>query len=148
MLSPQLTPTRTQISLDGIWNFRLLESGESPAPGELLSSTIPMPVPCSYNEIYPGRTFRDHVGRMAYQRTLCVTKEMKAQRLVLRFASVTHKAEVYWNGVLLGSHKGGFLPFEFDVTGIALVGDNLLTVFVLDAACWPHGYANLPRLSA
>ena len=130
MLSPQLTPTRTQISLDGIWDFRLLESGEAPAPGEALAGSMPMPVPCAYNEIYPGRAFRDHVGRMAYQRTVCVTKEMKAQRLVLRFASVTHKAEVYWNGALLGRHKGGFLPFEFDVTDAARTGDNLLTVFV------------------
>ena len=142
MLYPQMTPTRMQFSLDGVWDFRLMAPDETPKPGCALESPLAMPVPASYNEMYPGRQFRDHVGRMAYQRTVAVAPQMLAQRLVLHFASVTHKAEVFWNGELLGSHKGGFLPFEFDVTKIARPGDNLLTVYVdnvVDNSTLPAG---------
>ena len=104
MLYPQMTPTRMQFSLDGVWDFRLMAPDETPAPGCALESPLAMPVPASYNEMYPGRQFRDYVGRMAYQRTVAVAPQMLAQRLVLHFASVTHKAEVFWNGELLGSH--------------------------------------------
>ena len=130
MLYPQMTQTRMKFSLDGIWDFTLLKGGEEPVPGMPLHAPIPMPVPSSYNDIYQGRDFRDHVGDMAYQRELIVSPAMKENRLVLRFGSVTHKAKVYLNGSLLGEHKGGFLPFEFDITDTAQEGANLLTVFV------------------
>ena len=40
---------------------------------------------------------------MVYERTFVVMEEMKRQRLVLRFGSVTHEAEVYLNGKYLGT---------------------------------------------
>ena len=89
-----------------------------------------MPVPSSYNDIYPEKDFADHVGEMVYQRTFTVTESMKKGRLVLRFGSVTHQAEVYLNGKRLGEHKGGFLPFSSKLPEQAVVGENLLTVFV------------------
>lgn len=130
MLYPQMTRTRMVYSLDGIWDFKLMEKGEAERPGESLKEKLPMPVPASYNDIYTGREFREHVGDMVYQRKLQITQEMLEKRLVLRFGSVTHQARVYLNGQLLGSHKGGFLPFEFEITGAAQEGENLLTVYV------------------
>ena len=53
-----------------------------------LADSILMPVPSSYNDIYEGRDFRDHVGDMVYEREVMVTPAMKSGRLVLRFASV------------------------------------------------------------
>ena len=73
MLYPQMTQTRMKFSLDGIWDFTLLKGGEEPVPGMPLHAPIPMPVPSSYNDIYQGRDFRDHVGDMAYQRELIVS---------------------------------------------------------------------------
>ena len=93
MLYPQMTQTRMKFSLDGIWDFTLLKGGEEPVPGMPLHAPIPMPVPSSYNDIYQGRDFRDHVGDMAYQRELIVSPAMKENRLVLRFGSVTHMAK-------------------------------------------------------
>lgn len=55
---------------------------------------------------------------------------MLTQRLVLRCGAVTHHTEVYLNGVLVASHKGGFLPFEADITEVAHPGENLLTIAV------------------
>lgn len=50
--------------------------------------------------------------------------------MVLRFGAVTHAAVVYLNGKYLGTHKGGFLPFEFEVTDCLNAGENFLCVAV------------------
>ncbi|HEY8390726.1 MAG TPA: glycoside hydrolase family 2 TIM barrel-domain containing protein [Clostridia bacterium] len=38
------------------------------------------------------------------------------QMAVLRFEGVANYCEVYFNGHLAGTHKGAYLPFEFDIT--------------------------------
>ena len=128
MLYPKMSKTRMVFSLDGVWDFQLVT--EEVKPSKKLEDSIPMPVPSSYNDIYIGRDFKNHVGSMAYQRTIAITEQMLEKRLVLRFGSATHKAEVFLNGEYIGGHKGGFLPFEFEITKFANVGENLLTVVV------------------
>lgn len=132
MLYPRMSSGRMVFDLNGIWDFKLLEKTgtEREHAGLHLTGGRAMPVPSSYNDIYPEKDFADHVGEMVYQRTFTVTESMKKGRLVLRFGSVTHQAEVYLNGKRLGEHKGGFLPFSFEIAEQAVVGENLLTVFV------------------
>lgn len=140
MLYPKMTQTRMLFELDGVWDFKLLK-GDYQYDG-VLTDTIPMPVPSSYNDIYVGKEFKNHVGNMVYQRKICVTKEMKENRIFLRFCSVTHKAQVYVNDKMVGSHKGGFLPFEFEVGEYVTVGENLITVVVdniIDYTTLPTG---------
>lgn len=144
MLYPEMTKSRMVFDLNGVWDFKLLKADEQYAPGEnaLCKDMIPMPVPSSYNDIYEGRAFADHVGDMLYKRKLTVTHQMLEGRLVLRFGSVTHKAEVWLNGECLGSHRGGFLPFQFDITGKAREGENDLAVVVnniVDSTTLPAG---------
>ena len=71
MLYPQMTQTRMRFSLDGIWDLSSLAQ-TSRCPEPLLIH--PMPVPSSYNDIYEGRDFRDHVGDMVYEREVMVTR--------------------------------------------------------------------------
>lgn len=132
MLYPKMTNSRMVFDLNGVWDFKLLKTGGEfdPSGTTPFADGLPMPVPSSYNDIYESREFADHVGDMVYQRRFTVTGDMKRRRLILRFGSVTHKAQVWLNGVCLGSHKGGFLPFEFDITEKAKEGENLLTVVV------------------
>ena len=48
-------------------------------------------------------------------------------------------AEVWLNGTRVGSHEGGFSPFEIDVTSAAHIGgDNLLAVKVREATLSSH----------
>lgn len=130
MLYPKMSEHRTVISLDGIWNFRLLSAGEHYNPAEALTDGIPMPVPSSYNDIYEGRDFKNHVGNMVYERFIGISGLLLAERLVLRFGSVTHQAKVYLNGTLIKEHKGGFLPFEVEIGASCMLGENRITVIV------------------
>jgi len=46
----------------------------------------------------------------------------------LYFGAVNYEAHVYLNGKKLGTHKGGFTPFQFDVTGKLARGRNFVVV--------------------
>lgn len=52
----------------------------------------------------------------------------KGKRYFLYFGAVNYEAHVYLNGKKLGMHKGGFTPFQFDVTGELKDGGNTLVV--------------------
>lgn len=142
MLYPENTPTRLKVSLDGLWEFSLVRQGEAHDASVPLSGGRPMPVPSAYNDIYEGRELRDHVGEVAYERRFDAPRSLTGGRLILRFGSVTHTARVYLNGELLGSHKGGFLPFAFDITDRILPAGNRLTVIadnIVDHTTLPCG---------
>ena len=135
MLYPKMTESRMVFDLNGVWDFCLMN-------GEAKGEIMPMPVPSSYNDIYTGRDFADHVGNLYYRRTFTVSSRMLEKRLFLRFGSVTHKAEVWLNGTCLGKHSGGFLPFSFEITEAARAGENELEVIVnniVDATTLPAG---------
>ena len=135
MLYPKMTESRMVFDLNGVWDFCLMN-------GEAKGEIMPMPVPSSYNDIYTGRGFADHVGNLYYRRTFTVSSRMLEKRLFLRFGSVTHKAEVWLNGTCLGKHSGGFLPFSFEITETAIAGENELEVIVnniVDETTLPAG---------
>ena len=54
----------------------------------------------------------------------------KTNRLFIYFGAVNYKAEVYLNGVKLGTHEGGFTPFNFEITSVVKPKDNYLIVKV------------------
>lgn len=50
------------------------------------------------------------------------------KRLFVYFGAVNYKADVYLNGVKLGTHVGGFTPFNFEITSIVKPTGNYLVV--------------------
>jgi len=60
------------------------------------------------------------------QRFTAAPKEGK--RYILHFGAVNYEAHVYLNGRKLGTHKGGFTPFQFEVTGKLKAGQNNVIV--------------------
>ena len=123
MLYPKENEARGIIDLGGVWNFKL---GDTTDPGDTMEmgkDTELMAVPASYNDQKDAPEYRNHYGWVYYQRTVKVPAYFKGQRLVLRFDAVTHAAKVYINGQLVTEHKGGFLPFEVDVTDKIKAGE-------------------------
>lgn len=54
----------------------------------------------------------------------------EGKRIFLHFSAVNYLAEVYLNGEKIGSHEGGFTPFQFEITNKMMDGDNTLIVMV------------------
>lgn len=54
-----------------------------------------------------------------YVRRIPLTEEMKEKALILHFAGVAHKAEVFVNGKLKGVHNCGYTAFDVDISKAA-----------------------------
>lgn len=133
MLYPILTPSRFVSDLSGVWNFKLDDGTGFEKEWFRLPLTDPMtmPVPASYNDMKEGIEFRDHCGWVFYQRMFSLPQALLTQRVMLRCDAVSHEAKVYLNGELICEHKGGFLPFEVEITDRIKAGEeNLLTIAV------------------
>ena len=125
---PQSNSARSVRDLSGVWDFRF----NANEPWQ------PIAVPASYNDQSPDPEFRRHYG-MAYYRTTFTVPE--GARRVLRFDAVTHNAVVRLNGQEIASHRGGFLPFEADITALAQPGETVTLDVEVDNRI---GHSSLP----
>ncbi|HVJ01732.1 MAG TPA: glycoside hydrolase family 2 TIM barrel-domain containing protein [Sphingomonas sp.] len=73
---------------------------------------------------------RYYQGLVWYQRSFVAAAPRPGTRTLLRFGAADYAAEVYLNGKSVGSHRGGFTPFVFDVTKLLRAGTNQITVGV------------------
>ena len=111
-------------NLNGLWDFgtdpeRLNEQILVPFCPESLLSRI-------------GRTFPE--GTLLYYRK-AFRPELPAEgkRLLLHFGAVDQICEVFVNGKKAGAHRGGYLPFSFDITDLVRPdAENELFVKVRD----------------
>ncbi len=140
MLYPYETETREHKKLDGIWLFLRETEKEEITPDTAVPTfddALEMPVPASYNDITQESALRDHVGWVWYRKSFFVPSAWTEKRMVLRFGSVTHHAHVWVNGRYVTSHRGGFLPFECDLSdGTLRPGANQVTVAVDNRLTW------------
>ncbi|MBN2274255.1 MAG: glycoside hydrolase family 2 [Bacteroidales bacterium] len=57
-------------------------------------------------------------------------KVSEGKRIFLHFGAVNYLADVYLNGEKIGSHEGGFTPFQFEITGKVKDEENAVIVKV------------------
>ncbi|UGU15866.1 beta-glucuronidase [Sinomicrobium kalidii] len=57
-----------------------------------------------------------------------VLHQKEGKRYFLHFGAVNYEANVYVNGKKAGVHRGGFTPFQYDVTELVNEGDNFVVV--------------------
>lgn len=134
MLYPEQNEARLKLSMDGTWEFALGSCEENQFdPAKPLPDAQPIAVPASYNDQNDQTTaLRRHYGWAWYQRKFTLPAFCAGQRVVLRFGSVTHTAKVWLNGQLIAQHKGGFTPFEADVTALLHPGETVLLTVACD----------------
>ena len=71
-----------------------------------------------------------YVGYGCYRRKLIIDKAWLGKKISVEFQGVFQEAEVFVNGKLAGSHKGGYTAFQVDISTLVKGGDNLLFVRV------------------
>ncbi len=69
-------------------------------------------------------------GTVWYKRSFVYSKTNFSNRVFLYFGSANYQADVYLNAQKLGVHRGGFTPFNFEITDILHEKDNFLIVKV------------------
>ena len=132
MLFPQSNPFRQCIDLSGFWDLRFDPANVGQGAGWMngFRDGRPVAVPGSWNDQFEDG--RDYLGRTWYQTTFDLPWGWDSARhqIRLRFGSVNYLAEVWLNDVPLGTHEGGHLPFEFDLTSHVRREANRLVVCV------------------
>ncbi|WP_144792350.1 beta-glucuronidase [Kocuria palustris] len=127
MLRPQTSPTRELVNLDGSWRFavdwdrRGLADGWQSAP---LEGRLEAPVPGSVNDLFHDERIRDHVGYYWYQREVRVPRGWDGERILIRLESATHEGTVFVDDRKVAEHRGGYLPFEADITEHVAAGET------------------------
>lgn len=148
MLYPVENKVREVKNLSGIWNFKMDYDNvgiQEQWQKEPLTDTIPMAVPSSYNDLFTEEREKEHVGYVWYEKNFVIPDSWNGKRIVLRFGSATHHATVWVDGTEVVKHKGGFLPFEADITEMiekSSLEEHRVTVAlsnILDWTCIPCG---------
>lgn len=79
---------------------------------------------------------------LVYEKEFWLPKEFTKPGILLHFGAVDQVAEVWLNGVSLGRHEGGYLPFTFDISTVIKRGQiNRLKAVVEDTLSkeYPYG---------
>ena len=148
------------LNLNGVWSYAIRPGDQVPLryDGEIV---VPFAPECVLSgverQLQPGETlwyerkvtlpegFRGESEsfRRDYRDGEWVetSEGMQPDRVLLHFGAVDQVADVYWNGVHVAHHEGGYLPFTADVTNALCEGENVLCVKVTDSLInTPHGY--------
>jgi Glycosyl hydrolases family 2, sugar binding domain/Glycosyl hydrolases family 2/Glycosyl hydrolases family 2, TIM barrel domain len=109
---PQMVRTSWQ-NLNGLWEYAIQPKDQAQPEkfdGQIL---VPFPVESALSGVMKA------VGpdnRLWYRRTFEVPAKWSGRRILLHFGAVDWDATVWVNGKQVGSHKGGYDPFTFDIT--------------------------------
>jgi len=69
-------------------------------------------------------------GTLWYKKSFDVPNYDASKRYYLHFGAVNYFSDVYLNGKKLGAHKGGFTPFNFEMSKLLKAKDNFVIVRV------------------
>lgn len=134
MLYPKMTASRRLVNMDGLWKFKFDPKSEGMTNNwnEGIEDSIMMPVPSSFADYFTDKYSREYTGDMWYETEVFVPGEWKDKEVALRFEAATHSATVFVNGVNVGSHRGGFLPFTLNINECVKWNENNKVVVLVN----------------
>ena len=114
-------------NLNGLWDYAITASDACPGAwdGQIL---VPFSPEAPLSGV--GKTLRP--GQVLWYRRPLPLKKRAGMRTLLHFGAVDQRAWVYVNGLLAGTHTGGYTAFTLDITKLLREGENTLTVAVRD----------------
>ena len=91
------------LNLNGLWDIKLGDGTET-------KILVPYPIESALSGVMK------HSDRMTYRRSFEIPKDWGGRRVLLNFGAVDWETKVSVNGKEVGSHRGGYDPFSFDIT--------------------------------
>jgi beta-galactosidase len=131
---PADTGSRQRIDFDRGWRFVRSDVTGAQAPGFDDSKWGPVALPHDFDAPYNvggssgGQSF--YVGLGWYRKHFTVPTSWSGQRVELEFEGAFSVTDVWVNGTSIGTHRGGYTGFVFDITNALQSGDNVIAVRV------------------
>ncbi|HOZ50123.1 MAG TPA: beta-galactosidase [Candidatus Hydrogenedentes bacterium] len=115
--------------LNGEWQFEI-DAGDSGLERGLLGRELSgrITVPFCPESSLSGVGHEDFMNAVWYRRVVTIPEAWRGHRVLLHFQAVDYDATVWVNGVEVGRHRGGFTPFQCDLSGVAWPGDEAVIV--------------------
>lgn len=134
---PQLV-RKNWVNLNGLWVYTLSDQAASKPKAEYDGRIL---VPFPYESALSGVAKASVPNqRIWYRRNFTVPTSWKGQRVMLHFGAVNYESTVAVNGQTIGSHRGGYDAFSFDITNALRPGANELVV-----SAWNPLRADVPN---
>ncbi len=116
------------LNLNGEWDFAFDDRNEGLSGKWFLPEhalCLKIQVPFAYQTKMSGIGPTDEIHPILwYRRKFTLQQAMKGRRILLHFGAVDFRADIYVNGSKVGSHRGGYTPFSFDITRFLKEGEN------------------------
>lgn len=124
---PQMVRAEWQ-NLNGLWSYAIRPVGEPPSEydGRIL---VPFAVESSLSGV--GKQLGSE-NELWYSRSFTIPSKWNGKRVLLHFGAVDWKTDIWVNGIGIGTHTGGYTPFEYDITEALIKGENEIEVRVWD----------------
>lgn len=116
------------INLNGCWKCEFSKSSELPSDFKT-DITVPFSPETPLSGV--GRVL-EPTEYLHYEKRFDIPSNFNKGRVFIHFGAVDQIADVYLNGVHIGSHSGGYTPFSFEITDNIKDGENRLNVTVRD----------------
>ena len=121
------------LNLNGKWEFcfdeKLVGKAKKFYENHLESEII---VPFCPESKLSGIRDTDFHNCVWYRRDIEIPESWKGKRIRLHFGAVDYETTVYVNGKEVGTHKGGYSSFVFDITDFLQDKDNYISVCAVD----------------
>ncbi|MDR1737479.1 MAG: discoidin domain-containing protein [Candidatus Symbiothrix sp.] len=130
-----LAENRVKTNIGNGWKFQKNTSASPSAAAYDDSSWETVNIPHTWN----ATDAQDGGGNYArtigwYRKTIAWDASFAGKRVYLEVLAASLQADCYVNGVLLGTHKGGYNAFRFDITDQLTTGNNVVAIKVNNQA--------------
>lgn len=119
------------MTLNGKWDYAILNKDEKFDGNYQGKILVPFSPECLLAGVSEG-TFVSPDDILYYHRKFNVGADLLKGCTVLHFDAVDMECIVSLNGQIVGTHKGGYMPFSLDVTQTIVPGENDIKVIVTD----------------
>ena len=116
------------LNLNGEWEYAITKTTNvTEYDGTILVPFSPETHLSGVNQILQPDEF------LHYRRYFSLPAHFKQERVILHFGAVDQECDIILNGIHIGTHQGGYLPFSFDISkAIYAEMVNILEVRVTD----------------
>jgi len=118
------------LNLNGLWDYSIISKDEEMVASFDGKILVPFPLESALSGV---KTKLRRTKRLWYQRKFSIPSQWNNKNILLHFGAVDWETKVWINDKEVGSHKGGYTPFSFEITeDIKYNSENSIVVAVWD----------------